>query len=196
MTLSWGRAGAEDTGGALDRYAYAYLAGGGRRVAESAVVALTEQGALSLRAGRLRPTGDGVPAAHAVEHAVIAACPRSTRVREVTEAVGRSQPVDDIARRLVRLGLLGGRRRRTTRAGRRLLAAAASEGTLPGYVLHGPTALATGPIRHGLLGAHPAPDGLGRTLRRMGKALDDDHGPSAEAAPGGGHGCGGSSGGD
>ncbi|MGW7095748.1 TIGR04222 domain-containing membrane protein [Streptomyces sp. NPDC054874] len=199
MTRSWGRPGAEFAGGALDRYAYAFLAGGPRRVVESAVVALTEQGTLSLRATRLRPTGE-VRSTHAVERAVIAACPRSKRVEEVIDTVGRSQPVDDIARYLVCLGLLSGRRQRTTRAGRRLLAAAASEGTLPTYVLDGPTALATGPVRHGLLGAHPIPDGLGRALRRMGKALDDDHSSSTEAAPGGGTGfgggCGGSSGGD
>ncbi|MEU6951977.1 TIGR04222 domain-containing membrane protein [Streptomyces sp. NPDC045714] len=195
MTRSWGRPGAGDAGGTLDRYAYAFLAGGRRRVAESAVVALTEQGTLSLRATRLRPTGE-VRSTHAVERAVIAACPRSKRVGEVIDTVGRSQPVDDIARHLVCLGLLSGRRQRTTRAGRRLLAAAASEGTLPTYVLAGPAALATGPVRHGLLGAHPIPDGLGRTLRRVGKALDDDHGSSTDAAPGGGIGCGGSSGGD
>ncbi|MEU4176974.1 TIGR04222 domain-containing membrane protein [Streptomyces sp. NPDC026589] len=199
MTRSWGRPGAEDAGGALDRYAYAFLAGGRRRVVESAVVALTEQGALSLRAARLRPTGEvrsTHAVEHAVEHAVLAACPRSKRVGEVIDTVGRSQPVDDIARRLVFLGLLSGRRQRTTRAGRRLLAAVASEGTLPPYVLDGPAAVAAGSLRRGLLSAHPIPDGLGRTLRRMGKALDDDHGSSTESAPGGGIGCGGSSGGD
>ncbi|MFI5740882.1 TIGR04222 domain-containing membrane protein [Streptomyces anulatus] len=195
MTRSWGRRRAEDAGGALDRYAYAFLAGGRRRVVESAIVALTEQGVLSLRATRLRPTG-GVRSTHAVEHAVIAACPRSKRVEEVIDAVGPSQPLDDIARQLVCLGLLSGRRQRTTRSGRRLLAAAASEGSLPRYVLEGPAVLATGPVRHGLLSAASIPDGLGRTLRRMGKALDDDHSSSTDGAPSGGIGCGGSSGGD
>ncbi|MEU9929188.1 TIGR04222 domain-containing membrane protein [Streptomyces anulatus] len=195
MTRSWGRRRAEDAGGSLDRYAYAFLAGGRRRVVESAVVALTEQGVLSLRANRLRPTGE-VQSTHAVEHAVVAACPRSKRVQEVIDTVGRSQPLDDLARQLVCLGLLSGRRQRTTRAGRRLLAAAASEGSLPRYVLEGPAVLATGPVRHGLLSATSIPDGLGRTLRRMGKALDDDHSSSTDGAPSGGSGCGGSSGGD
>ncbi|MFE5576949.1 TIGR04222 domain-containing membrane protein, partial [Streptomyces anulatus] len=79
MTRTWGRRRAEDADGALDRYAYAFLAGGRRRVVESAVVALTEQGVLSLRATRLRSTGEA-QSTHAVEHAVIAACPRSKRV--------------------------------------------------------------------------------------------------------------------
>ncbi|MFF8506261.1 TIGR04222 domain-containing membrane protein [Streptomyces anulatus] len=195
MTRSWGRHRTEAAGGTLDRYAYAFLAGGRRRVVESAVVALTGQGVLSLRANRLRPTGEG-RSTHAVEHAVIAACPRSKRVQEVIDTVGRSQPLDDLARQLVSLGLLSGRRQRTTRSGRRLLAAAASEGSLPRCVLEGPAVLATGPVRHGLLGAATIPDGLGRTLRRMGKALDDDHSSSTDGAPSGGVGCGGSSGGD
>ncbi|WP_426500721.1 TIGR04222 domain-containing membrane protein [Streptomyces sp. D54] len=196
MTRSWGRRRPEDACGALDRYAYAFLAGGRRRVVESAVVALTEQGVLSLRATRLCPTGE-VQSTHAVEHAVIAACPRSKRVQEVIDTVGRSQLLDDLARQLVCLGLLSGRRQRTTRAGRRLLAAAASEGSLPRYVLEGPAALATGPVRHGLLSATAIPDGLGRILRRMGKALDDDHSSLTDSTPGGGTGgCGGSSGGD
>lgn len=152
-------------------------------------------GVLSLRATRLRSTGEA-QSTHAVEHAVIAACPRSKRVEEVIDTVGRSQPLDDLARRLVCLGLLSGRRQRTTRAGRRLLAAAASEGSLPRYVLEGPAVLVTGPVRHGLLSATSIPDGLDRTLRRMGKALDDDHSSSTDSAPGGGIGCGGSSGGD
>ncbi|MFD7125034.1 TIGR04222 domain-containing membrane protein [Streptomyces anulatus] len=199
MTRSWGRRRAEDAGGALDRYAYAFLAGGRRRVVESAVVALTEQGVLCLRATRLRPRGEvrsTHAVEHAVEHAVVAACPRSKRVQEVIDTVGRSQPLDDLARQLVCLGLLSSRRQRTTRAGRRLLAAAASEGSLPRYVLEGPAVLATGPVRHGLLSATSIPDGLGRTLRRMGKALDDDHSSSTDSAPSGGIGCGGSSGGD
>ncbi|MEV6454828.1 TIGR04222 domain-containing membrane protein [Streptomyces anulatus] len=195
MTRTWRRRRAEGADGALDRYAYAFLAGGRRRVVESAVVALTEQGVLSLRATRLRSTGEA-QSTHAVEHAVIAACPRSKRVEEVIDTVGRSQPLDDLARRLVCLGLLSGRRQRTTRAGRRLLAAAASEGSLPRYVLEGPAVLVTGPVRHGLLSATSIPDGLGRTLRRMGKALDDDHSSSTDSTPGGGIGCGGSSGGD
>ncbi|MFJ6513419.1 TIGR04222 domain-containing membrane protein [Streptomyces sp. NPDC091406] len=197
MARSWRRRGAGHGGGTLDRYAYAFLAGGRRRVVESAIVALTEEGVLSLRAARLRATGE-VRSEHAVECEVMAACPRSRRVQEVIDLVGCSQPVDDVARRLVSLGLLSGRRR-TTRVGRRLLATAASEGSLPAYVLKGPAVLAGGPVRQGLLSAHPVPDGLGRALRRWGKALDDDHDSSAggtgNGSSGGGFGCGGGSGG-
>jgi len=198
MQRSWERGGAGDGDGALDRYAYAYLAGGRQRVVESAITVLAERGLLSLRAARLRTTGEA-GSVHAVESAVLAACPRSRRVQAVIDTAGRSGPVDDIARRLVRLGLVSGRRQRTTRAGRRLLAAAVSEGSLPTYVREGHAVLATGPVPHGLLGNHAIPAGLGRSLRRMGKALDDDHGSATggtgEGVSGGGFGCGGGSGG-
>ncbi|WP_307819394.1 TIGR04222 domain-containing membrane protein, partial [Streptomyces sp. MBT98] len=117
MARSWRRRTAAQGAAALDRYAYAFLAGGRQRVVESAVVALTEQGVLSLRATRLRATGE-VRSGHAVEEAVMAACPRSSRVQEVIDRVVCSPSVDDIARRLVRLGLLSRRRQRVTRRGR------------------------------------------------------------------------------
>ncbi|MFI7325422.1 TIGR04222 domain-containing membrane protein [Streptomyces rubiginosohelvolus] len=198
MARSWRRRAAARGSAALDRYAYAFLAGGRQRVVESAVVALTEQGVLSLRAARLRATGE-VRSGHAVEEAVMAACPRSRRVQEVIDRVGCSQPVDDIARRLVRLGLLSRRRQRVTRRGRRLLVAAVAEGGLPAYVLEGPATLPTGPVRHGLLAAHPIPDGLGCALRSMGRALDDRHdapaGDTGDGGSSGGSGWGGGSGG-
>lgn len=195
MTRSWGRRRAEDSrrivGPVRVRLSRGWSAARGRERRSGAHRA----GVLSLRANRLRPTGE-VQSTHAVEHAVVAACPRSKRVQEVIDTVGRSQPLDDLARQLVCLGLLSGRRQRTTRVGRQLLAAAVSEGSLPRYVLEGPAVLATGPVRHGLLSATSIPDGLGRTLRRMGKALDDDHSSLTDGAPSGGSGCGGSSGGD
>ncbi|MFD4024369.1 TIGR04222 domain-containing membrane protein [Streptomyces sp. NPDC058576] len=196
MARSWGRRTAGDSGGALDLYAYAFLAGGRQRVVESAIVALTEQGVLSMRAARLRATGE-IRSGHEVECAVMVSCPRGKRVQDVLDSVARSPSVDDIARRLVGLGLLRGRGKRITRAGRRLLSAAASEGSLPAYVLEGPAVLVRSPVRHGLLSAHPIPDGLGRTLRRMGKALDPDSstGSTGDGASGGGFGCGGGSGG-
>ncbi|MFH9111670.1 TIGR04222 domain-containing membrane protein [Streptomyces globisporus] len=198
MARSWRRRTAAQGGAALDRYAYAFLAGGRQRVVESAVVALTEQGVLSLRATRLRATGE-VRSGHAVEEAVMAACPRSRRVQEVIDRVVCSPSVDDIARRLVRLGLLSRRRQRVTRRGRRLLVAAVAEGGLPAYVREGPVTLPTGPVRHGLLAAHRIPDGLGRALRSMGRALDDRHdapaGDSADGGSSGGFGWGGGSGG-
>ncbi|WP_405410927.1 TIGR04222 domain-containing membrane protein [Streptomyces rubiginosohelvolus] len=189
MARSWRRRTAAQGGAALDLYGYAFLAGGRQRVVESAVVALTEQGVLSLSAARLRATGD-LRSGHPVEEAVMAACPRSRRVQEVIDRVGRSQPVDDIARRLAGLGLLSHRRQRITRRGRRLLAAAAAEAGLPAYVREGPATLPAGPVQRGLLAAHPIPDGLGRALRSMGRALDDRHDASA-----GDSGDGGSSGG-
>ncbi|WYB29088.1 hypothetical protein V6574_00200 [Streptomyces sp. SM1P] len=128
----------------------------------------------------------------------MAACPRSRRVQEVIDRVDRSQPVDDIARRLAGLGLLSRRRQRITRRGRRLLAAAAEAG-LPAYVREGPATLPAGPVQRGLLAAHPIPDGLGRALRSMGRALDDRHdasaGDSGDGGSSGGFGGGGGSGG-
>ncbi|MFE7614127.1 TIGR04222 domain-containing membrane protein [Streptomyces sp. NPDC057496] len=191
-----GKAGSGGEG--LDLYQYAYLAGGSLRVVESAVVFLTERGVLSLRAARLRVIGEDRPG-HPIECAVLVACPRSKPVWEVIEAVRHSSEADELARGLVSLGLVGSRRRKPTRAGRRRLETAASAGHVPAYALHGPTALARGSARRGLFGTHPVPDGLGRTLIRMGKALDDDcgHGTDSSAAEGGfGGGDGGGGGGD
>ncbi|MEU2509198.1 TIGR04222 domain-containing membrane protein [Streptomyces sp. NPDC007863] len=195
MTGMFRRGGADRGGEGLDPYEYAYLAGGGLRVAESAVVSLTERGTLSLGAARLRVIGEERPE-HPVERAVIVACPRSKPVREVIEAVRHSSEVDDVARRLVSLGLVRRWGRKPTRAGRRCLAAAASAGQVPAYALHGPAAFVPGSARRGPLAAHPVPDGLGRTLIRMGKALDDDgrgHGTDS-GAEGGGFGGGGGGG--
>lgn len=178
----------------LDVYDHAYLAGGEQRVLESAIIALVERGTLSLRAGRLR-TVDAERPPHPVERAVIAACPRSKRVEEVFEDLRHREEIDALARRLVHLGLVRDWRRRPTRAGRLRLAAAVSEGTLPAYVLEGTTALAPGPVRAGLSGPHTLPDGLGRTLRRMGKALEDDS-DHTSGGYGGGGGDGGGGGGD
>ncbi|MEU7024119.1 TIGR04222 domain-containing membrane protein [Streptomyces sp. NPDC046203] len=183
-------------GDELGVYAYAYLAGGGRRVAQSAALSLTERGVLSFRVGRLRVIGDERPP-HPVERAVIAACPRSRPAREVVDAAADSPEVGELARGLVALGLIGSRRHRPTRAGRRCLAAVAAEGRLPAYVLAGPAAL--DPRRHptpyGPAGFQTLPAGLGRTLIRMGRALDhegDHHSDSGGGSGGGG----GPSGGD
>ncbi|MFD0124911.1 MULTISPECIES: TIGR04222 domain-containing membrane protein [Streptomyces] len=184
------RAGTGNGGEALDVYEYAYLAGGEQRVLESAIIALVERGTLSLRAGRLR-TVDAEQPPHPVERAVIAACPRSKRVEEVFEDLRHREEIDALVHRLVHLGLVRDWRRRPTRAGRRQLAAAVSQGTLPAYVLEGAAALAPGPVRAGLSGPHTLPDGLGRTLRRMGKALEDDSDTTSGGYGGGGDGGGG-----
>ncbi|MFF2305941.1 TIGR04222 domain-containing membrane protein [Streptomyces sp. NPDC058128] len=191
MTRMLRRGEADSIGEDLDVYEYAYLAGAGLRVAESVVVSLIERGTLSLGAARLRVIGE-VRSEHPVELAVIAACPRSKPVREVIEAVGHSEEVHELARRLGSLGLVRRRRRKPTRAGRRRLADAASAGHVPAYALHGPAALVPGSARRGTAGAHPVPDTLGRTLIRMGKALDDDRGHGTDnAADGNGFGGGG-----
>ncbi|MFE4590008.1 TIGR04222 domain-containing membrane protein [Streptomyces laurentii] len=168
-----------DTGDAdeeLDVYAYAFLAGGTLRVAESAVIALTERGMLSLGAARLRVVGDERPG-HPVERAVITACPRSKPLPQVVEAVRNSPEVAELATRLLALGLIRDWRRRPTRAGRRRLAAArAEDGLLPAYVLDGPAALLDpGPAQYGPSGVQDLPAGLNRTLMRMGRALDHDY---------------------
>ncbi|KOX19599.1 MULTISPECIES: TIGR04222 domain-containing membrane protein [unclassified Streptomyces] len=193
-TFRRGEAG--NGGEELDLYQYAYLVGGGLRVAESAVVFLTGRGVLSLGAARLRVVGTERPG-HPVERAVVAACPRSKPVREVIEAVRHACEVEELAHGLVSLGLVGRRRLRSTRAGRRRLASAVSAGRVPACVLHGPTGPVRGSARRGPSGAHPVPDGLGRILIRMGRALDDDRGHGTDGgATDGGFGGGGGGGGD
>ncbi|WP_121833525.1 TIGR04222 domain-containing membrane protein [Streptomyces sp. S1] len=196
MTLTF-RRGATDGGGEdLDLYQCAYLAGGALRVAETAVVSLTERGTLALGAARLRVIGEERPR-HPVELAVVAACPRSKPVRKVIESVRDSSEVDAIARRLVSLGLVRRRRRKPTRAGRRRLADAASAGQVPAYALHGPAALVPGSARRGPLDAHPVSGDLGHVLIRMGRALDDHRGHGTDgSADGGGFDGGGGGAGD
>ncbi|MFH8715800.1 TIGR04222 domain-containing membrane protein [Streptomyces zaomyceticus] len=179
----------------LDLYAYAYLAGGRQRVVESVIISLVERGVVSLRAARLRAVGGEAHPQHPVERALLAVCPRSMRVEEVIEALRDSHEIDEVAGRLVALRLLSSRRRRTTRAGRRRLASAISEGSLPVYVREGPVALAPGSVRYGLLSTRTVPDGLGRRLMRMGKALDDDRADTTGSGPDAGFGCGGGAGG-
>ncbi|MFF2775459.1 TIGR04222 domain-containing membrane protein [Streptomyces sp. NPDC058052] len=193
MTGDHAEAGAGGDG--LDLYAYAYLAGRERRVLESAVVVLAERGVLSLAAGRLRVMG-GEPPQDPVELAVVAACPRSKPVGDVLDGLRGSPEIEALVRRLVSLGLVRNRPRGTSRAGRRCLASAVSEGRVPPYVLHGPAALDPGPVRYGLAATGSGRDGLGRTLRRMGKALDDPAHAADGGADGGGFGGGGGGGGD
>ncbi|MEU3075514.1 TIGR04222 domain-containing membrane protein [Streptomyces laurentii] len=192
------RTDAGDAGEELDAYAYAFLAGGTLRVAESAVIALTARGMLSLGTARLRVVGDERPG-HPVERAVVTACPRSKPVRDVVEAVRNSPEVAELAARLLALGLIRDWRRRPTRAGRRRLdAARAEDALLPAYVLDGPAALLDpGPTQYGPSGVQTLPAGLGRTLVRMGRALDRDReyhdsdgGFDGGGSGGGGFGCG------
>ncbi|MEU8677726.1 TIGR04222 domain-containing membrane protein [Streptomyces sp. NPDC048560] len=175
-------------------YEYAFLAGGGRRVVECALVALIERGTLSMRAARVRTVRAEQPA-HPIELALVAVCSRSRSVKDVVEVLMDCPEMDELAHRLVLDGLLHRRRRRPTRAGRRLLAAATSSRSgIPAYVLEGPTELARGPVQYGLLSAQPIPEGLGRRLLRLGRALDNSDSDATTDA-GSAHSCGSGSGG-
>ncbi|MEU7663383.1 TIGR04222 domain-containing membrane protein [Streptomyces lincolnensis] len=185
---------------ALDLYDFAFLAGGAQRVAESAVIGLSERGLVVVRVSRVRAVGGEQPQ-HPVERAVIAACPRggSVAALAVHADLQRSPEVEEIGRRLAAWGLLTGSRRRMTRLGRRRLQAAEQEGSLPAYVFGGPVVLPDGPVRRGVVGAQPIPSGLGRALVRMGKALDRDSDSDSTwdsgGDAGGGFSCGGGGGG-
>lgn len=197
MRMGFHRA-AGDEARALDVYDLAFLAGGEQRVVDSAMIALSERGLLVMRVSRVRAVGDEQPE-HPVERAVVAACPRSRSIVAARESLKHSPEVEEISRRLTARGLLRGSRRRTTREGRRLLKAAGRDESLPAYVLDGPAALRPGPVRRGVMGAHPTPTGLGRYLIRLAKALEHDDSGSASdsgADSGSGFSCGGGGGGD
>ncbi|WP_236067593.1 TIGR04222 domain-containing membrane protein [Streptomyces brasiliscabiei] len=183
----------------LDTYDLAFLAGGAPRVADCAVMALAATGSLMIRGSRVRAVGEARPE-HPVEQAVLAWCPRSRTLTSVSAALRTSPEIEKIGRRLAARGLVTGSRRRPTRAGRRQLQSAERAGNLPAYILNGPTTLPKGPIRRGILGAHPLPSGLGRTLIRMGKTLDHDYDPDSTSTTtsdsGGGFSCGGGGGSD
>ncbi|MGP3637789.1 TIGR04222 domain-containing membrane protein [Streptomyces sp. 24-1644] len=180
---------AEHGGGVPGLYEYAFLAGGGRRVVECALVALIERGTLSMRAARVRTVRDEQPA-HPIDRALIAACSRSRSVTDVIEGLRLCPEIDALARRLVLEGLLHRRRGRPTRAGRRHLAVATSHAGIPAHVFKGPTELERGPVQYGLLSAQPIPHRLGRSLIRMGKALDHSH-PDPDTDGGSAYSCGG-----
>ena len=191
---------------ALDVYDIAFLAGGPQRVAESALIALSERGLLKIGGVRVRAVGEAPPQ-HPVEDVLLVMCPRSKNTASVLTAVQRSPEVQEITRRLAARSLVRGSRHRPTRLGRRQLRAAERSEGLPEYVFNGPAALPHGPVRRGVVIARPAPSGLGRTLARMGRALDRDSdsgtdfgsgsgsGSDSDAGSGGGFSCGGGGGG-
>jgi hypothetical protein len=197
MRVFWRSAAATGESEALDTYDLAFLAGGVQRVADSAVIALSDAGSLRMRGSRVRAVGEVRPE-HPVERAVIAWCTRSRSIASVSTALRTSPEAEEIGRRLAARGLVTGTRRRPTRAGRRRLRSARHDETLPAYVLDGPAVLTNGPVRRGVLNAHPLPSGLGRTLTRMGRALDRDSDlDTTDSTPdwGGGFSCGGGGGG-
>jgi hypothetical protein len=185
----------------LELYDIAYLAGGPQRVAEAALIRLRDRGVVTVVGPRVRARrGEDGRADHPVERALVAQCSRGGKsVTFVLAALRNGPEVEAIRRRLVSHGLLTRYRRRPTRAGRRQLAAARRDGmTLPGYVLDGTAAVTDRRLRRTIGNAAPPPSGLGRTLIRMGKRLDNDHDSNAASdsasggyADGGGGGGGG-----
>ncbi|WP_446038933.1 TIGR04222 domain-containing membrane protein [Streptomyces sp. SID1121] len=188
---------------ALDPYDIAHLAGGPRRVAETALTGLRDRGLVRVLGSRVRAVPDEAgapagPAGHPVEEALIALCPRGRGLAAVLAGVAKDPVTEKIGDRLVSYGLLT-RRHGLTRAGRRHLESARREGTLPAHVFDGPAALPDARFRATVTAA-TLPSGLGKTLLRMAKALDRDtdshgHGDS-DGGSGGGHSCGGGGGGD
>ncbi|WP_046496815.1 TIGR04222 domain-containing membrane protein [Streptomyces odonnellii] len=185
----------------LDRYDIAHLAGGARRVAETALVGLHGRGVITVLGQRVRAaestdgSADG-GAEHPVEQALVALCPRSRSVASVLADVGRGAETAAIERRLVAYGLRTRYRHRLTQAGRRSLEAAVREGVLPAYVFEGPAAVPDRRLSRVIRGAE-LPSGLGKSLIRLGKALDSDHDShhDSDTHGGSGHSCGGGGGG-
>lgn len=198
MRIAFRRSGpvsATEEPGALDAYDIAFLAGGAQRAADSALIALCERGLLKLSGSRVRAVGETPPPQHPVEAALFASCPRNRNTASVLAALQRSPEVQEIARRLAARNLVTGSRHRLTRQGRRQLRSAERDEGLPAYVLAGPTVLPRGPVRRGVVNARPLPSGLGRTLIRMGKALDRDSDSNSGSDSGSAFSCGGGSGG-
>ncbi|MEV7420043.1 TIGR04222 domain-containing membrane protein [Streptomyces sp. NPDC089919] len=93
----------------LDVYAYAFLCGGRRRTAQTALTALHRTGRLTTAGSRvLRTTKTAPPPAHPVEASALAACPPGRRVKglRAERRTKRSAPVRRIADDLARRGLL------------------------------------------------------------------------------------------
>ncbi|MFE2597754.1 TIGR04222 domain-containing membrane protein [Streptomyces sp. NPDC059396] len=185
----------------LDRYDIAHLAGGARRVAETALVGLRGRGVITVLGPQVRaaastdgPAGEG--ADHPVERALVALCPVSRSVASVLADVARGAETAAIERRLVAYGLRTRYRRRLTHAGRRSLEAAVREGVLPAYVFEGPAAVPDRRLSRVIRGAE-LPSGLGKSMLRLGKALDSDRDSAhdSDTHSGSGHSCGGGGGG-
>ncbi|MEV7519200.1 TIGR04222 domain-containing membrane protein [Streptomyces sp. NPDC091371] len=181
----------------MDLYEIAYLAGGRRRVAEVALLALRERGLVTVLGPRVRAERQAADG-HPVERALTALCPRGKSVASVLAALAEGPEVAEVRSRLRAAWLLGRHRSRPTAAGRRERAAARASGAWPAYVFDGPPAVPDRLLRRVVQQAQPLPGGLGRSLIRMGRALDradhrdDDHGGSASC----GSACGGGGGGD
>ncbi|MFD9412736.1 TIGR04222 domain-containing membrane protein [Streptomyces sp. NPDC059989] len=162
----------------LDVYDVAFLAGGARRVAESAMVALNRRGLLVVHDARVR-TVDGELPGHAVERRVLAFCGRTRSVEAVRADLQRSLEAYEIGRRLAAWGLVKGADRRVTRSGRRHLEAAGHNTSIPEYVLRGATSLldakARRPAGHTQAATHrPRPTPQRRSGHSKSSRLDVD----------------------
>lgn len=181
----------------LDVYDVAFLAGGARRVVDSAVIALNRRGLLVVHASQVR-TVDGEQPLHAVERAVVAFCGRTMSIDTVRAGLQRSPEVEEIGRGLAAWGLVAGADRQVTRAGRRHLQQAGCDPSMPAYVFVESTMLREGTVRRPIGRAQAVPVRRGRPPRRTGNRLYGDPGPGPDTGThsGGGHSCGGGGGGE
>lgn len=158
-----------------------------------ALLGLRERGLVTLVGPRVQ-SGPQAAGGHPVERALAGLCPRGKGVGAVLAAVAAGPEVAEVRTRLRAAGMLGRVRARPTAAGRRERAAARASGAWPAYVFDGPPAVPDRLLRRVVQQAHPLPTGLGRSLIRMGRALDradhrdDDHGGGASCGGGGGGG--------
>lgn len=158
----------------LDIYDIAYLAGGPRRVARTALIQLRERGAIKFIGSRLRALRAGDPADHPIEGALIGKChPVGTDALSAVEEVRSGPEMKKIGRRLAAYGLLSRSGQRLTPAGERELESARQEGALPAYVFDGLAAVEDERLRTAVREATTYQDGLGASLVRMGEAIED-----------------------
>ncbi|MFD8865645.1 TIGR04222 domain-containing membrane protein [Streptomyces sp. NPDC059590] len=158
----------------LDIYDIAYLAGGPRRVARTALIQLRERGAIKFIFSRMRALRAVDPADHAVERAIIKKChPAGAYAFSAVEKVRGGPEMKKIGRRLASYGLLSRSRKHLTPAGERELEAARQEGLLPAYVFDGLAAVEDERLRKAVWKATPYRDDLGASLVRMGEAIED-----------------------
>ncbi|MFI5863752.1 TIGR04222 domain-containing membrane protein [Streptomyces sp. NPDC051546] len=96
----------------LDVYAYAYLCGGRRRTAQTALAALHLTGRITVELDRIVLTGASAGSGHPVEEAALAACtdpgrfPRPPRPRRAEKRAKHSSAVRQVGEALARDGLI------------------------------------------------------------------------------------------
>ncbi|MGO4749257.1 TIGR04222 domain-containing membrane protein, partial [Streptomyces sp. 2MCAF27] len=145
-----------------DIYDIAYLAGGPRRVARTALIQLRERDAIKFISTRLRALRAGEPADHPVERALIETChPVGKDAYSAVAELRYGLEMKKIGRRLAAYGLLNRSRQRLTPAGERELESARREEVFPAYVFDGLAALEDERLRKAVREATPYQDGLG-----------------------------------